>query len=156
MASENELLGLLRQMPVFGGLSNTTLQIILNQTETVELPADEHYFREGDQAKSLFVLNSGSVVIEKNWQGVPVELKRLGPGDCFGEMAIIDLEVRSASVRTITGCQAMEITRVTLHQLFQKDTEQFAMIMMNMGREVSRRLRSTSEQLFAIEQAQPN
>ena len=79
----------------------------------------------------------------------------MGAGDCIGEMAIIDLQSRSASVRAVADCLAIEITRVTLNKLYQTDLEQFAIIMMNMGREVSRRLRIASDRLFTIDQTVP-
>jgi CRP-like cAMP-binding protein len=68
-------------------------------------------------------------------------------------MAIIDLQSRSASVRAVTDCRAIKINRATLHELYRKDLEQYAIIMMNMGREVSRRLREVSERLFEVDQS---
>lgn len=145
-------INLLRQMPVFGGLNTTSLEFILNRSAKIDLSASEYLFEEGDAAKSFFVLTAGTVVVEKSWQGTPIELRQLGAGDCLGEMAIIDLEPRSASVRALIDCRAIEITRSTLHELYKHDLEQFAIIMMNLGREVSRRLRLCSERLFALDQ----
>ncbi len=151
--SQAELQGLLRQMPVFGGLSDSTLQFLIERSEEVVLTAGEFFFLEGDSGKSFFVLRGGTIQVEKDWQGTMIPLGRLGVGDCVGEMAIIDLQARSASVRCEVDCQAIEISRTALHQLYRQDLEQYAIIMMNMGREVSRRLRSASERLFEIEQA---
>ena len=58
---------------------------------------------------------------------------------------------RSASVMAETNCQAIEIPAKSLIQLYKKDVEQYAMIMMNLGREVSRRLRSAGDRLFELE-----
>jgi CRP-like cAMP-binding protein len=146
---------LMRQMPVFAGLSDAALTMIVEESESVTVPAGEYFFREGDSANSFFVLKSGTVLIERDWEGTPVKLARLGIGDCFGEMAIIDLMNRSASTRAESDCEAIEITRTTLSKLYQQDLEQYAIVMMNMGREVSRRLRSASERLFAIDQTMP-
>ncbi len=143
---------LIRQMPVFGGLNDASLTFILEKSELVEQSSGTMLFEEGDPATAVFVIQKGSVKIEKSWQGAPVELRILSAGDCVGEMAILDLQPRSASVRAITDCQAIKIDRVTLHDLYRRDLEQYAIIMMNMGREVSRRLRVVSEKLFTIEQ----
>ncbi len=147
-----ETLQLLRRMPIFGGLNDVSLTFILENSNRVRRSAGQNFFREGEQANSLFVLDSGSVIVEKDWKGVPIPLRRLAVGDCFGEMAIIDLQARSASVRAQTDCEAIEITSETLHRLHQRDLEQYAILMMNLGREVSRRLREVSERLFAIDQ----
>lgn len=152
---QTELFKLLRGMPIFGGLNDAALAFLLDSSESVSVGAGQYFFREGDAARSFFVLQSGSVVVEKDWKGVPIKLRRLNIGDCFGEMAIIDLQARSASVRAQSDCSALEITRDTLNKLYMHDLEQFAILMMNMGREVSRRLRAVSERLFAIDQTRP-
>lgn len=155
MSELGGMCNMMRKMPIFAGLSDSALTLILDHSKTVEVQAGDHFFREGDPADSFFVVKSGAVLIEKSWRGTPIKLRRLGIGDCVGEMAIMDLLGRSASVRAETDCQAIEIPRTTLHKLYQQDLEQYAIIMMNMGREVSRRLRSASEKLFAIEQTTP-
>jgi CRP/FNR family transcriptional regulator, cyclic AMP receptor protein len=146
---------LLRKMPVFGGLSDTTLQLICGQSQSVDLPAGAYFFHEGDRARSLFVIQQGSVEIERCWQGGKIVLGHLKRGDCFGEMALIDLRPRSASVRAIEDCRTLEITAMSLHNLYRQELEQYAIIMLNMGREVSRRLRVADDRLFELEQRMP-
>ncbi len=153
MSSENDSIELLRGMPVFGGLADSALCFLLEQSQTLEVAAGQRFFREGDTAESMFVLTAGSVRIEKEFNGEPVEIRKLVVGDCFGEMAIIDLQSRSASVSAVVNCEAIEVTRATLHHLYQDDVQQYAIIMMNMGREVSRRLRIASDRLFAFDQS---
>ncbi|NND97492.1 MAG: cyclic nucleotide-binding domain-containing protein [Pirellulaceae bacterium] len=155
MSESDESIELLRRMPVFGGLSESSLQFILDKSESVDVEPDDYFFHEGEPAQSLYVLTAGSVTIEKTWNGEAVHLGELGVGDCVGEMAIIDLEPRSAAVRANTACRAIKVTRHTLLKLYQSDLEQYALIMMNMGREVSRRLRVASEQLFERDQTMP-
>jgi CRP/FNR family cyclic AMP-dependent transcriptional regulator len=75
-------------------------------------------------------------------------LRRLEQGDCFGEMALLDLFPRSASVRADEDCSAIEISSANLMRLFERDVEQFALIQMNIAREMSRRLRVTGDLLF--------
>ena len=89
-------------------------------------------------------------MVIKGWQGNDTELHRLGAGDCFGEMALMDLFPRSASVFAIEDCRAIELAAADLLRLFERDAEQFALIQMNIGREVCRRLRATDEQLYQV------
>jgi CRP-like cAMP-binding protein len=72
----------------------------------------------------------------------------LGPGDCFGEMALMDLQPRSASVLALADCRAIAFGHDDMLALFESDLEQFALLQMNLGREVCRRLRATDERLF--------
>ena len=142
---------LLQGMPIFGAIREDALLYLLEQTRSVSVRAQEFFFREGDQASGMFVLETGRVTVIKEWRGQQLLLHRLGPGDCFGEMALMDLLPRSASVQAVDDCTAIELTPEHLYRLFERDTEQFALIQMNMGREVSRRLRATDELLFRAE-----
>ena len=144
---------LLQKMPVFGGLKKDALVLLLRESNEVIAKEGDFFFREVDRANSLFVLEAGTVLVQRTWKGETIVLGRLAPGDCFGEMALIDFQPRSAGVRAESNCQAIEISTKALRSLFKHDIEQYAVIMMNLGREVSRRLRIADECLFQLQQA---
>jgi CRP/FNR family transcriptional regulator, cyclic AMP receptor protein len=139
---------LLQATPLFGGIREDTLTFILGLSSVVSLQKDQFFFREGDQAQSMFVLESGRVAVLKNWQGHDYRLSSLGSGDCFGEMSLMAMRDRSASVVAIEPCDAIELSSASLFSVYEKDLEQFTLMQMNMGREVSRRLRDADERLF--------
>ena len=141
-------LELLQRMPIFGAIRDDALLFLLAQAREVSVAVGAFFFRENDQANSMFVLETGRVVVFKSWQGRDVVLNDMQAGDCFGEMALMDLCPRSASVRAEADCVAIELTSGDLLRLFERDAEQFALVQMNMGREVCRRLRATDEVLF--------
>jgi len=141
---------LLQRMPIFGGIREDILGFLLELSPVVRVPRDEFFFREDDDGQSMFVLEEGRVAVLKGWQGGDHVLRILERGDCFGEMALLDLCPRSASVRAVEDCAAIELSAAGLYQLYKKDLEQFAMIEMNMGREVSRRLRESDRRLFRV------
>ena len=139
---------LLQRMPIFGAIRRDALELLLDDARRREVAAGGYFFRENDEADSMWVLVNGTVVISKSWQGNELLLRRLQGGDCFGEMALLDLFPRSASARADQPCTAIEITPAQLHRLSEHDMEQFALIQMNIGREMSRRLRDADELLF--------
>ena len=143
---------LLQRMPIFGAIRDDTLQFLLGLTQLVRLPAGQHFFREGDAATGLYVLEAGEASVIKGWQGREVLLHTLQQGDCFGEMALMDFQPRSASVRADGDCRALLLDSEGLLQLCEHDLEQFTLIQMNLGREVSRRLRDADEELFRLRQ----
>ncbi|MBN1671767.1 MAG: cyclic nucleotide-binding domain-containing protein [Kiritimatiellae bacterium] len=145
---EEQRIALFQSMPVFGGLTDETLEFLVDRAREVFVHTGDYFAREGEHGCSLFVLEQGRVQIIKAWKGVDYELNRLNPGDCFGEMELIDHGPRCASIRAIEDSTALEVTAVHLHELYRKDLSQFAMIHMNMGREVSRRLRKADDELF--------
>ncbi len=150
--SQSDQFALLRSKAAFGGLSDSAIHLILSESENVVHAADDYFFCEGELGESLFILEAGTVLIERLWRGESIVLGRLVTGDCFGEMSLIDFQPRSASVRAESNCQAIQVHAKTLRSLYRHSIEQYAMIMMNLGREVSRRLRSADECLLRLQQ----
>jgi len=141
-------MGLLQQMPIFGAIDDDALSFLLDPVPSITVPKGEYFFRENDPADSMYVLESGRVAVLKEWAGREMLLRHLDEGDCFGEMALLDLFPRSASVRAESECRAIALTPDHLYRLYEHDVKQFAVIQMNIGREMSRRLRDADDQLF--------
>jgi CRP-like cAMP-binding protein len=139
---------LLQRMPVFGALSGATLELLLAQSRLREVASGDFFFREGDDARSMYVLERGAAVVTRQWQGREMELNRFAAGDCFGEMALMDLHPRSATVRALEPCTALEFGNDEMLHLYETDLEQFTLLQMNLGRELCRRLRATDDLLF--------
>jgi CRP-like cAMP-binding protein len=104
----------------------------------------------------MFVLEAGKAAVLKSWGGQEYLLRTLKEGDCFGEMAIMDLFPRSASVRAVEDCTAIRLSAANLYQVCAQDPKQFALIQMNMGREVCRRLREADNQRLRARMGTPD
>jgi len=149
-------LELLQAMPLFGAIRDDTLEFLLARAKDVKVARDGYFFRENDQGSSMFVLEEGQVAVLKSWVDQTRQLALLKRGDCFGEMALVEMVARSASVQALEDCAAIELPNDSLHALYQHDLEQFAIIQMNMSREISRRLRKADDRLFQVQmQASP-
>ncbi len=139
-------------MPIFGAIRDDTLKFLLARAKDVGVVKDDYFFRENDEGSSMFVLEKGRVAVFKSWVGQTQtqtqSLACLNGGDCFGEMALIEMGARSASVQATEDCTAIEISIDMLHDLYRHDLEQFTIIQMNMSREVCRRLRKADDRLF--------
>jgi CRP-like cAMP-binding protein len=146
----------LQGTPMFGAIQARTLEVLLRGNANVEVPVGGYFFLEGEPANAMFVLESGRVAVVKRRGGAEHQLRELGPGDCFGEMALIDMSPRSASVIAIEDCSAIRLTNADLYRVYQADLEQFALIHMNIARELSRRLRIVNERLLGDESEPPN
>jgi CRP-like cAMP-binding protein len=122
----------------------------------VSVQKGEFFFRENDQADSMFVLEAGKAAVLKSWSGADYLLRTLKEGDCFGEMAVMDYGRRSASVCAVEDCIAIRISGSNLYEVYSQDLKQFALIQMNMGREVCRRLREANNRLFGARMGMPD
>ena len=143
-------LELLQAMPIFGAINDESLKFLLDRATEIKVGKDDYFFRENDQGSSMFVLEDGRVAVTKSWVGQSQDLAYLNKGDCFGEMALIEMGARSASVQAVEDCTALELSINHLHELYQHDLEQFTIIQMNMSREVCRRLRKADDLLFQV------
>ena len=142
---------LLQNISVFGALSTDALDFLLQRSIVVACSKGECFFCEGDQAQSVYILETGRVSVLKHWQGRGYLLRHLEPGACFGEMALMDMYPRSASVLAETDSSAFKISSAALLDLYRHDLEQFTLLQMNLGREVSRRLRKADERVFHMQ-----
>ena len=97
---------------------------------------------EGEQGRSMYVVHSGELVVSKLGEsGRAIWLARLGPGDFFGEMTLIEMQNRSASVITESPTVLYELTAGNLYAFYKADIHAYAMVLQNINRELCRRLR---------------
>ena len=142
--------GLLRDVAIFGGLNEETLSFVLDRATRVRVAAGDTFFNEGEMGKSFFVLEQGRVQVHKQADGDAIILCEFGPGAAFGEMSLLAVRPRSATIEALEDCIAVEITNRSLFELYEAEAQQFAMLVMNLGREVARRLWETNERLFSV------
>lgn len=132
----------LRNIGLFGALSDDVLAHLAN-TLSVDLPsAGDTIFREGEDANAMYVVMNGEVeVLKRGKRGVDARVALLGPGDWFGEMSIVDIQPRSATVRALAPGRLVRITAADLDALYRHDLRSYAIVILNLARELSRRLR---------------
>ncbi|MFT5127572.1 MAG: CRP/FNR family cyclic AMP-dependent transcriptional regulator [Rhodothermales bacterium] len=138
----------LQAMPIFGGIEAAVLEGLLEESPIITTKEGDYFFREGSPADCLYVLDKGHASVIKTWRGHGYVLHDFGPGDCFGEMALIDLRPRSAAIRASELCTAIQISRTSIFKLQDENLGQWALLMRNMAVELSRRLRDMDRRLF--------
>lgn len=138
----------LRNVPAFGGLTLDTLGFLLDRAVTTAVPKGDYFFKQGDPGEAVYILDTGRVAVEKELGEHRYLLRVLGAGDCFGEVALLSVTKRTASIRAIEACEALRITNRHLRDLYEHDLEQFTLLVMNLGREVCRRFEEIDRRLF--------
>lgn len=104
-----ETLTKLRQVSLFTGFTDQELLRLLKICKTRILEAGNYVFHEGEPGESLYVVVSGRIDINKTTEGTVQTLVSMGPGDCFGEMAIISAEPRFADAVAASDCTLIEV-----------------------------------------------
>ena len=134
---------MLRDIGLFGGLDDESLAVLARELPTVHIETGAVVVHEGDQAREMYVVIGGELeVIKEGRTGGDVRVALFGPGDWFGEMAILDVQPRSATVRSVAPTMLLRITAEDVDKLlYRRDLKAYALFVMNIARELSRRLR---------------
>lgn len=141
----------LEATPVLAGLDEAALDLLASEGIYHEFLAEEVVVREGEPGHSLYLLDEGDVEVIKGLDSDhAVSLAVLKSRAFFGEMCVIDPLPRAATVYALTPVRAIEIKAATLHHLLQKMPDQFSIILLNIARDMARRLR-TLDAAFAAQ-----
>ncbi len=134
----------LREIGLFGALSDEILEHLIAHLSTMRVSPGDVVFREGDPAREMYVVLDGEVeVLKKSRRGREARVAMLGPDDCFGEMSIIDMQPRSATVRALGPARLLRISTEDMDSLYRHDLKSYTLIVLNIARDLSRRLRVT-------------
>lgn len=142
MTRDPNLAAKLRDIGLFGGLGEDVLKGLADSLELMELEPGALAFREGESGREMFVVLDGEMeVLKHSKRNFEARVAILGPNDWFGEMSILDVMPRSATVRSIAPSRLLRLTAHDLDQLYRKDLKAYSLLVLNIAREMSRRLR---------------
>jgi CRP/FNR family cyclic AMP-dependent transcriptional regulator len=132
----------LHSLGLFAALPDHVLAHLLTTLSVTTPGPGDVVFREGEQAREMYVVVDGEVeVLKRSKRDVHARVALLGPGDWFGEMSVLDVMPRSATVRALAATRLLRITSADLDALYRFDVKSYALIVLNLARELSRRLR---------------
>ena len=138
----------LSRTPFFGGLDDIALRHVVGMTSERTFSRGAAVFREGEQGRSMYVVESGELVALKSGDsGRAVRLMHLKPGDFFGETTLIEMQPRPFSVRCERQATVHELTNADLYQLYKQDVKAYVMVLQNINRELCRRLRRATDRV---------
>jgi CRP-like cAMP-binding protein len=136
----------LRTVILFKDIAEADLKALWPWLKERRLRKGEALFREGDPGNEMYFIRSGTVVISKLVTGrVEQVLRRMEPGDFFGEMSLFDQLPRSATVQAETAASLLSLNGADLERLTELSPRASAALFYQMVQVFIRRLRDTSE-----------
>jgi CRP/FNR family transcriptional regulator, cyclic AMP receptor protein len=136
--------GLLRWVPLFSELSRDDLEQISRVAVARNYPRGVRVFHEGDRSDACYIVRSGDLrVTREHPDGRAIALATLGPGDIFGELAMLDGEARSASVEALSECELLALPAGDVRRMLQSSSE----ITVKLVVALTRRLREANERI---------
>jgi CRP-like cAMP-binding protein len=150
--SSPELKAFLLATPFFGGLSDASLDLLLAKLVERRFDVGATVVAEGEPGRSMFVVHSGELVVSKLGDaGRVFRMAGLGPGDFFGEMTLIEMQNRSATVVAESPTVLYELTARELYTYYKTDIHAYVIVMQNINRELCRRLRRADGRIAELQ-----
>ena len=141
---------LLESVPILAALNKAALNLLISQGSDYAFADGEVIFHEGDPGDSLFIVQSGAVRITRN-HGKPseTELATLHPMELFGETCLLETLSHTATAQAVGPTSVFNITGRTFHHLYKKMPGQYGILLLNIARDLSRRLRKLDAEYMA-------
>ena len=141
---------ILQKSRLFEGLLPEEIEMLAEVTQQKDYKAGETVFEQGDVGDSLDLLVEGEVdVVRTRSDGSQHVIAVLEAPNFFGEMSLIDKEYRSATIRARTAATMLCLTSENLHSFARVYKNGFTLVVINIARVLSSRLRETNEKLAA-------
>jgi CRP/FNR family transcriptional regulator len=142
--TEVEIVELLGRVPVFLTLEHDDLERIAQLAVPRTFEPGQIVFREGDASDTCYIVRSGRArAVREHSDGRTITLATFGLGDIFGELAMFEDELRSATVEAVQQTEVVAILGPDMRRLMVEHPE----ISMRLVVALGRRLRETNERL---------
>ncbi|GHU61973.1 hypothetical protein FACS189445_4520 [Spirochaetia bacterium] len=133
----------LQRYSLFGGLLEDQIDRILPLMEQETYEAGSNIIVEGESNNKIrFILEGRVAVMKKN-----IPLFEFKEGDAFGEMEVLDVMPSAATITALSPTRVMSISNRALRQIYKLDAKVFSLMLMNLARDLSRRLRYADDQI---------
>jgi CRP-like cAMP-binding protein len=137
-----EITEITRRSDIFKGLSDGELSQLAQICKMVSFPAGKKICSEGECGKEIFVLADGKAsVMVKGTSKKSIKIGSIGQGEIFGEMSIIEDMPRVADLITDVDSKLVVIDRFELENLMNRNNHLGKMVMQNVAKGLSRKLR---------------
>jgi CRP-like cAMP-binding protein len=130
---------------LFGGLSEDEVTMLRPFLKEEHYEGEEEIVKEGDRGDRLYFIYEGSVEVLKRIEtrGGPAvqRIATLGVGDTFGEMELLDVQPSIATIRALEPTAVLTLSNMDLYRISKINLKTYTMIILNLARAISRRLR---------------
>lgn len=136
---------------LFGGLDEGALSLLCQRLELREVATGEVLYRQGERGRDVYVVLHGALRLEREGPGGrPVLVGEVRAGEWVGEMSLLDVMPRPATVTATEPTRLLRLDNRTLDCIYRSDLKQYALLVMNLARQLSRKLRRAEERLGDI------
>lgn len=139
---------IISKLRIFGGVTDAQREIIFRKLESWRLKEGECVFCKGDEPAAIYVVKSGTIDIQIRKGDVMINKHELRVGESFGEASMMSMHCHTATAMAAVDSEVLILSRRALIQVKHEDIGLFALLMMNLARELARRLYITDQMLL--------
>ena len=140
---------IISQLRIFGGVTDEQRATMFRRLELWTLSKGEYVFHKGEEPCAIYIVKSGWIDLQITENNVTIHKHQLCVGECFGEASFMSMHRHTSTAVAGVNSEVIVLTRSALIQLKREDMELFALLMMNLARELARRLYITDQMLLA-------
>ena len=148
MIERQHLKDILHHVTIFAGVTDIGFEKLCNECGVIECSTGDVFIREGTPAKEIYIILEGKIKIVLDIENDPLELIELHSGDCIGETSVIGIQRHSASAVVTEPATLLVLSRDVLMDIYNRDKEFFSLLILNIARELARRLLKTDTMLL--------
>lgn len=151
--------GQLKRCSLFGGVTEQAFEAIRPHIQHMHFEQGDRIVTEGEVNDRIYFIEIGSVEVLKRLrrgnERTERKLTTMSVGDTFGEMELIDIQPCAASVRALEPTETLSLSNRDLYKVSKTDMKTYALLVMNLAREISRRLRQADDMIVGDIAAEP-
>jgi CRP-like cAMP-binding protein len=142
------VLPILNKISILAGLSEPQLYKLFRLLSCVSYKANETVFEQGDEPGHIYIVKKGKVKLVVWQDDTPLELIVFEEGHCFGEASVIGIQRHKGTTIATTDTDLIILSRKVLMSIYDTDKELFSILILNIAREVCRRLYASDDILL--------
>jgi len=138
------------RLRIFGGVTDGQRETLFRKLELRALETGAAVFRKGDEPSGIYIVKSGRIDLQITENSVVIHKHSLNVGECFGEASFISMHAHTSTAIAAEAGEIIVLSRRALIELKHEDLGLFALLIMNLARELARRLYLTDQMLLDV------
>jgi CRP-like cAMP-binding protein len=142
------LLSILNRISIFGGLDDDQLYFLFKILKQSHYKKGEYIFRQGEVPSNIYIIQKGKVRFIEEVDMTPYQIFEFGEGNCIGEASVLSRQPHVVSAVACEDTVIMVLSKEDFFKIFKKDKNLFSILILNIAREICRRLKSSDDVLL--------
>ena len=145
------VISILSRISFLGGVSDAQREEIFNLFEIGKFKKGEYVSRKGEEPSHIYIIREGTIDLMVTDNEVALRKRQFKVGECFGEAAMLSMINNTASFVAAENCELIVLSRQALNKLRGEDLKLFSLLILNLARELARKLQYTDNMLLKHE-----